>query len=158
MISLVQVKELELRVGKIVNALRVQNAENANLRQRVIELESRLKELEHEISNQRADEDEIEAGLQGVFDILNRIDAPDEVSEKSKAQSGSDAGPGVYEANPETESFPEHNGNDAQTDGNDPYPSKSNSKHIPHTDNFEPEGEDDTNVDDERFQGEFDIF
>jgi len=156
-ISLAQVRELELRVGKVVDALRVQSAENANLRQRVSELEARLDELGNEISNRMADEEEIEAGLQGVFDMLDRVDAPNDAG--SEAQSGNGANPGVDETDSDAESLNHENNPDSQAGDDNPPPANTESvpdEKIHHPDNAE--SEDANSGDDDRFQSEFDIF
>jgi len=162
-ISLAQVRKLELRVGKVVDALRVQSAENASLRQRVNELEARLDELGSEISSRRADEEEIEAGLQGVFDILDRVDASNGAS--GEAQSGNDANPNADET--ESESFSENHENNlgSQADADNPSPAinESSTKTMPeeethHPEDSESEAANSGDADDDRFQSEFDIF
>ena len=162
MISLAQVKKLELRVREVVDVLRVQSTENASLRQRINELETELDELRNEISSHRADEKQIEAGLQGVFDMLDQVDGSNGTSDNGKLQSGNDADPDVDETNSDTRPFLEDTGNnhDTQTSDDNPSPAESDANSIPndeihHSNNSESK---DVSSDDDRFQSEFDIF
>jgi len=166
-ISLSQVKELELRVEKVVNALRVQTAENASLKERIAELETQLKELGSEISSRIADEAEIEAGLQYVFDMLNRVNTPDDIDGSDEAQSEDDSNSIADETDSSAESFSEDSASnsDAQTDDNNPFSAPDNSganpmseEGIHRPENAEFGGVNSGNVGNDSSQGEFDIF
>jgi len=165
-ITLSQVKELELRVGKVLDALRVQSAENASLKERISELEARLDELGKEISSRMSDEKEIEAGLQSVFDMLDRTDAPNE-AEDGETQPGNDSAPIVNGTKPNTESFAKdsNDGFDTRTvdeiSSSTPCESDSNStfnEGIRNFDNSKPEDVSSSDAEGDRFQNEFDIF
>lgn len=163
MISLAQVRDLELRVGKMVDALRVQSAENASLRQRVSELEAELDELGNEISTQKADEEQIEAGLRGVFDMLDRIDAPNGAGDGGEAQSENETGSGANEINPDTE--PEDPDHEIRAGGEDSSiaAGESDATPIPNDEIHHPDKSGNTDsgaahADDDRPQNEFDIF
>ncbi|MDT8297126.1 MAG: cell division protein ZapB, partial [Spirochaetaceae bacterium] len=74
MISLEQVRQLDIRVKKAVSAVKALSAENSALKQQISELEARLAELLREASDRQANEQEIEVGLQGVLDVLDEVD------------------------------------------------------------------------------------
>lgn len=74
MISLEQVRQLDIRVKKAVSAVKSLSAENSALKQQISELEARLAELRREASDRQANEQEIEVGLQGVLDVLDEVD------------------------------------------------------------------------------------
>jgi FtsZ-binding cell division protein ZapB len=74
MISLEQVRQLDIRVKKAVSAVKVLSAENSALKQQIAELEARLAELRREASDRQANEQQIEVGLQGVLDVLDEVD------------------------------------------------------------------------------------
>jgi chromosome segregation ATPase len=74
MISLEQVRQLDIRVKKAVSAVKTLSAENSALKQQISELEARLDELRREASDRQANEQEIEVGLQGVLDVLDEVD------------------------------------------------------------------------------------
>jgi len=149
----------------VVDVLRIQNAENASLKQRVSELETRLDELGNELSSQKADEEQIEAGLQGVFDMLDQIDTSNDSNENGSLESENT--PDVNENNSDTESSVENAGSNygAQTSDDNPSPDsdKSDVEPIPndeinHPNKSEDPSPDDAHTDDDRFQSEFDIF
>jgi len=166
-ISLSQVKELELRVGKVVDGLKAQKAENASLKERVAELEAQLEELGNEISNRVAEEAEIEAGIQGILDMLNRVDAPNETNGSEETQAEDNPEPTVDETDSSAEPFSEDYADnfDAQTDGNNPFSASDESDANPmpnegihRSGNSEFGNANSGNADDDRFQSEFDIF
>lgn len=67
MISLEQVRQLDIRVKKAVAALKTLSAENAALKQRI-------GELQNEEAARAADEEQLEVSLQGVLDVLDEVD------------------------------------------------------------------------------------
>lgn len=67
MISLEQVRHLDIRVKKAVAALKTLSAENAALKQRI-------GELQNEEAARAADEEQLEVSLQGVLDVLDEVD------------------------------------------------------------------------------------
>ncbi len=73
MISLEQVRQLDIRVKKAVTAVKSFSAENSVLKQQIVELEARLDELRREASDRKADEEQLEVSLQGVLDVLDEV-------------------------------------------------------------------------------------
>ena len=67
MISLEQVRQLDIRVKKAVAAVKTLSAENAALKQRI-------GELQNEEAARAADEQQLEVSLQGVLDVLDEVD------------------------------------------------------------------------------------
>ena len=74
MISLEQVRQLDIRVKKAVTAVKTLSTENSALNQQIAELEARLDELRREASDRKADEEQLEVSLQGVLDVLDEVD------------------------------------------------------------------------------------
>jgi hypothetical protein len=72
-ISLEQVRQLDIRVKKAVTAVKSFSAENSALKQQISELEARLDELRREASDRKADEEQLEVSLQGVLDVLDEV-------------------------------------------------------------------------------------
>ena len=102
MISLEQVKQLDLRVKKAVNAIKVLSTENSVLKQQVKELEARLGALSKEATERRADEEQLEVSLQSVLDTLDEVDG--ETSEiEPEIEAESPAAGNVIETVPEEE-------------------------------------------------------
>lgn len=77
MISLEQVRQLDIRVRKAVSVIRDLTEKNEELKQQITALESRLEQLDAEASGRQADEQQIEVGLQGVLDVLDEVEMPD---------------------------------------------------------------------------------
>ena len=75
MISLEQVRQLDIRVKKAVTAVKTLSAENSALKLQIAELEARLDELRKEASDRKADEQELEVSLQGVLDVLDEVNS-----------------------------------------------------------------------------------
>jgi len=73
-ISLEQVRQLDIRVKKAVTAVKSLSTENSVLKQQVKELEARLDELSKEASERKTDEAELEVSLQSVLDVLDEVD------------------------------------------------------------------------------------
>ena len=73
MISLEQVRQLDIRVKKAVTAVKKLSSENAALEQQVTELETHLDELRKEASDRKADEEQLEMSFQGVLDVLDEV-------------------------------------------------------------------------------------
>ena len=98
MISLEQVRQLDIRVKKAVTAVKGLSAENADLKRRIAELEARLDELTREASDRQADEQRLEVSLQGVLDVLDEVDdetaaavsGPEDAEEAFPVNGGSD--------------------------------------------------------------------
>jgi len=78
-ISLEQIKQLDIRVKKAVTAVKTLSAGNSALEKQVKELEAQLIELNKEASERKADEEQLEVSLQSVLDVLDEVD--DETSE-----------------------------------------------------------------------------
>ena len=74
MISLEQVRQLDIRVKKAVTALKNVSAENSALKAEIAELKTKLDELNTEAAGRKADEQELEVSLQGVLDVLDEVD------------------------------------------------------------------------------------
>lgn len=74
MISLEQVRQLDIRVKKAVTAMKTLSAENEALKNRIAELEADLDQLQREATNRKADEEKLEVSLQGVLDVLDEVD------------------------------------------------------------------------------------
>jgi hypothetical protein len=72
-ISLEQVRQLDIRVKKAVTAVKTFSAENSALKKQNAELEARLDELRREASDRKADEEQLEVSLQGVLDVLDEV-------------------------------------------------------------------------------------
>lgn len=75
MISLEQVRQLDIRVKKAVAAVKNLSMENAQLKARIAGLEGQLENLSNEASSRKADEQELEVSLQGVLDVLDEVDS-----------------------------------------------------------------------------------
>ena len=73
MISLEQVRQLDIRVKKAVAAVKKLSSENAVLKQPVTVLESQVDELRKEASDRKADEEQLEMSFQGVLDVLDEV-------------------------------------------------------------------------------------
>jgi chromosome segregation ATPase len=74
-ISLDQIRQLDIRVKKAVTAVKSLSAENAALKQQINHLEARLDELSREASSRKADEEQLEVSLQNVLDVLDEVDS-----------------------------------------------------------------------------------
>ncbi len=75
MISLEQVRQLDIRVKKAVAAVKALSTENSVLKQQVQDLEARLDELSKEATTRIADEEQLEVSLQSVLDTLDEVDS-----------------------------------------------------------------------------------
>ncbi len=75
MISLEQVRQLDIRVKKAVTTVKSLSTENSVLKQQVKELEARLGELSKEATTRKADEEQLEVSLQSVLDVLEEVDS-----------------------------------------------------------------------------------
>ncbi len=74
MISLEQVRQLDIRVKKAVTAVKNLSAENSALKSEIEELKSKLEELSSEAAGRLAEEQKLEVSLQGVLDALDEVD------------------------------------------------------------------------------------
>ena len=74
MISLEQIRQLDIRVKKAVSAVKSLSAENSALKQQIAGLEAQLIELNKEASERKADEVQLEVSLQSVLDVLDEVD------------------------------------------------------------------------------------
>ena len=74
MISLEQVRQLDIRVKKAVSTVKTLTAENTELKQKITDLEAQISELTDEAEGRRASEQELEVSLQGVLDVLDEVD------------------------------------------------------------------------------------
>ena len=74
MISLEQVRQLDIRVKKTVTAVKNLSGKNNALKKRNTKLEHQLEELNKEASTRKASEQELEVSLQGVLDVLDEVD------------------------------------------------------------------------------------
>jgi len=74
-ISLEQVRQLDIRVKKAVTAVKALSTENSVLKQQVKDLEARLDELSREATTRKADEEQLEVSLQSVLDVLEEVDS-----------------------------------------------------------------------------------
>ena len=110
MISLEQIRQLDISVKKAVTALKKLSSENTALKQQVTELEARLDELRREASDRIADEEQLEVSLQGVLDVLDEVN-----SETSELESEPPAENDILETVPEPEESPSEE-NDAEQD------------------------------------------
>ncbi len=92
MISLEQIQQLDVRVRKAVAALKALSAENAELKQKLAEMESRVETLNQEAGHRMADEERLEISLQGVLDVLDQVDDEMGGSQEAKAPKAPEAG------------------------------------------------------------------
>lgn len=92
MISLEQIQQLDVRVRKAVTALKALSAENAELKQKLAEMESRIETLNQEAGHRMADEERLEISLQGVLDVLDQVDDEMGGSQEAKASKAPEAG------------------------------------------------------------------
>ncbi|PIE04715.1 MAG: hypothetical protein CSA76_02740 [Spirochaetales bacterium] len=158
MISLEQVRQLDIRVKKAVSALQTANAENASLKQRLAVLEAEIQELTKEAGNRKAEEERLEISLQGVLDVLDQVDdesaSSSYISEETEEEAEEDSRPDPDEADSETaaaDSGPE----DAAQSGSTEAPETID---LDSTETIASEELDDSLEDEDKIQSEFDIF
>jgi len=108
-ISLEQVRQLDIRVKKAVTAVKTLSTENTALKQQIADLEAQVDELRLEASTRQADEQQLEVSLQGVLDVLDEVDdetaeiGPDDVAQaaavgvESTIESDQSAEPSAWE-------------------------------------------------------------
>jgi hypothetical protein len=113
-ISLEQVRQLDIRVKKAVTAVKTLSTENSVLKQQIADLEARLDELDKEASNRIADEQQLEVSLQGVLDVLDEVDG-----ETSKIEPEPPGANYVIETVPEPETVPDPENNQLIEDESD---------------------------------------
>jgi len=173
-ISLEQVQQLDMRVKKAVSTIKTLNLENADLKKRIAEMEIQLDDIQKEVSNRKADEEQLEEGLQGVLNILNEVvdDEPSEhrapeedphddhgavndESPNSTSQSGQESSEDKMDTEESVESggsLPD-NGEESAAGNMESEDAQENSENARLNENDEEEPDDD-----DASQSEFDIF
>jgi FtsZ-binding cell division protein ZapB len=79
MVTLEQIRELEQRVGRAVETIRLLREENRTLRGTVDSAQTRMRELEELVSAFKSDQAAIEEGIRGAIEKLDELE--DEVGE-----------------------------------------------------------------------------
>ncbi|MCK5248423.1 MAG: cell division protein ZapB [Spirochaetaceae bacterium] len=170
MISLEQVRQLDIRVKKAVTAVKKLSSENTALKQQVTELETHLDELRKEAFDRKADEEQLEMSFQGVLDVLDEVNG-----ETSELEPEPPADQNVVETMPEAEKSPleeDDNENDilfsaeaeedaveTETDESDkPAAAESQEENIEPEEAVDKPEDVDPDSGEDRIQSEFDIF
>jgi FtsZ-binding cell division protein ZapB len=73
-VSLEQIKQLDIRVKKAVTLIKDLTSENQKLKDRISSLETELQELKTEKDSLKAEEERLQVSLQGVLDTLDQVE------------------------------------------------------------------------------------
>jgi len=86
MLTLDQVKTLEVKVKEALNTIKILKAEKLTFKQQVTEYEDKIKVLENKVSGLETDQSEIEEKISETITLLNQLESVTEESDKTDTE------------------------------------------------------------------------